>query len=324
MTPRFRLYFLALILLTWIPVIHAQQPKSLHRIGVLRVGKPPDPFIDAFRQGLQEMGYTEGKNIVIEYRWLQREDQLNDAAEELVRLPVDIIVATTTPAALAAKRATQSIPIIAPVMGDPIGSGLVKTFAHPGGNVTGLTNLAPELWPKRLELLQETVPKLHRVAMLWNTSNPAMALGAKETRVSAGPMKIMIQDRGAKNPNELENVFVALKNERPDGLLVMIDPFTNRHAREIIEFASSVQLPAMYDEKSLSERGGLLSYGESRGELFRRAASYVHKILRGTKPADLPVEQPMKFELVINLNTAKQIGLTIPPNVLARADRVIK
>lgn len=156
---------MALILLTWIPVIHAQQPKSLHRIAVLRVGKPPDPFIDAFRQGLHEMGYTEGQNIVIEYRWLQREDQLNDAAEELVRLPVDIIVATTTPAALAAKRATQSIPIIAPVMGDPIGSGLVKTFAHPGGNVTGLTNLAPELWPTRLELLQETVPKLHRVAM---------------------------------------------------------------------------------------------------------------------------------------------------------------
>jgi putative ABC transport system substrate-binding protein len=303
---------------------HAQQQKKIPRIGVLRVGAPPDTFIDAFRTGLQEIGYVEGQNIAVEYRWMNREDQLADFSAELVRLNVNGIVATSTPAALAAKRATRSIPIIVPVMADPTGSGLVASLAHPGGNLTGLSSLAPELWPKRLELLKETIPRLQRVAMLWNTSNPAMALGAKGTEEAANAMSIAVQDRGARDPAELDSVFTALGKQRPDGVLVMIDAFTIRNSKKIIDFIATNRLPAMYDEKSLVEAGGLMSYGENRADLYRRAATYVDKILKGAKPADIPVERPMKFEFVANLKTAKQIGLTIPPNVLARADRVIR
>ena len=288
------------------------------------MGSPPDVFIDAFRLGLQEIGYVEGQNILIEYRWMSREDQLTAFSAELVRLKVDVVVATSTPAALAAKRATQSIPIVVPVMADPIGTGLVMSLAHPGSNLTGLTSLAPELWPKRLELFKETVPNLIRVAMLWNTSNPAMALGAKGTQEAANAMNIAVQDRGARDPNELDTVFTALGKQRPDGVLVMIDAFTIRNAKKIIDSITNDRLPGMYDEKSLIEAGGLMSYGENRPDLYRRAATYVDKIFKGAKPADLPVEQPKKFELVINLKAAKQMGLAIPPNVLARADKVIK
>jgi ABC-type uncharacterized transport system substrate-binding protein len=302
----------------------AQQPKKIPHIGVLRVGAPPDPFIEAFREGLEKLGYVEGKNIIVDFRWLKREDQFSEAAADLVRLKADVIVATSTPGGLAAKRATQSIPVVVPVMGDPIGSGLVASLAHPGGNLTGLSSLAPELWPKRLELFKETVPKLHRVAMMWNTSNPSMASGAKGTREAAQAMNLAVQDRGARDPNELDDVFTALEKQRPDGVLVMIDAFTLRNSKRIIDAVTSAHLPAMYDEKSMVLSGGLISYGENRADLFRRAAVYVDKILKGSKPADLPVEQPTKFELVINLNNAKQIGLTIPPNVLARADRVIR
>lgn len=318
------LTFLAVLLLAPVDIAHAQQPKKIPRIGVLKVGAPPDAFIDAFRQSLHQAGYIEGQNIVVDYRWLQREEQFAEAAEELVRVNVDIVVAASTPGALAAKRATQSIPILVPVMGDPIGSGLVASLAHPGGNLTGLSSLAPELWPKRLELFKETVPKLHRVAMLWNTSNPAMATGAKGTQEAAHAMNIAIQDRGARDPSELDSVFTALEKQRPEGVLVMIDPFTLRNAKKIIDAIVNVRLPAMYDEKSLVEAGGLISYGTNFADLYRRAATYVDKILKGTKPAELPVEQPIKFELVINLKAAKQIGLTIPPNVLARADKVIR
>ena len=288
------------------------------------MGSPPDAFIDAFRQGLHEIGYIEGKNIIVEYRWLKREDQFAESAEELARINVDIVIATSTPGALAARRATQTIPIVVPVMGDPLGSGLVMSLAHPGGNLTGLSNLAPELWPKRLELLKEMVPRLSRVAMLWNTNNPAMATGAKGTREAANAMNIAVQDRGARDPNELDGVFASLQKQRPDGVLVLIDAFTLRNSKKIIDSMANVRLPAMYDEKSLVAAGGLISYGPDFADLFRRAATYVDKIVKGTKPAELPVEQPKKFELVINLKTAKQIGLTIPPNVLARADRVIR
>jgi ABC-type uncharacterized transport system substrate-binding protein len=318
------LSLLTLLILTMVQHAQAQQPRKIRRIGILRVGTPPDVFIDAFREGLRETGYIEGQNIIVEYRWMSREDQLAEFSAELARLNVDIVIATSTPAALAAKRATQSIPIVVPVMADPIGSALVMSLAHPGGNLTGLSSLAPELWPKRLELLKETVPKLHRVAMLCNTSNPAMAIGAKGTREAANSMNIAVQDRGARDPNELDSVFTALGKQRPDGILVMIDAFTIRNAKKIVDFIANGRFPAMYDEKSLVEAGGLMSYGENRADLYRRAATYVDKILKGAKPADLPVQQPTKFELVINLNTAKQIGLTIPPNLLARADRVIK
>lgn len=302
----------------------AQQQRKIPDIGILRIGVPPDSFIEAFREGLEKLGYVEGKNIIADYRWLKREDQFSEAAADLVRLQADVIVATSTPGGLAAKRATKTIPIVVPVMGDPIGSGLVASLARPGGNLTGLSNFAPELWPKRLELFKETVPKLHRIAMMWNTNNPAMATGAKGTREAANAMNLAVQDRGARDPNELDDVFAALEKQRPDGVLVMIDAFTLRNSKKIVDAIASVRLPAMYDEKSLVAVGGLMSYGVSYSDLFHRAAIYVDKILKGAKPADLPVEQPIKFELVFNLNTAKQIGLTIPPNVLARADRVIR
>jgi len=304
--------------------VGAQQPKKLPRIGILRVGSPPDVFIDTLRQGLHDTGYIEGQNILLEYRWLKREDQFAEAAEDLVRLNADIIVVTSTVGALAARRATRSIPIIVPVMGDPVGSGLVSSLAHPGGNLTGFSNLAPELWPKRLELFKEMVPKLSRVAMLWNVNNPAMATGAKGTREAASAMNITIQDRGARDPNELNGVFMALEKQRPDGVLVMIDAFTLRNSKKIIDSIADARLPAMYDEKSPIAAGGLVSYGPDFADLFRRTAIYVDKILKGARPADLPVEQPIKFELVINLNAANQIGLNIPPNVLARADRVVR
>jgi len=320
-------YILATALLGFLfSSAYAQPIKKIPRIGVMRVGSPPDPFIEAFREGLQKLGYAEGKNIIVDYRWLNREDQFLEAAEDLVRLKADVIVATSTPGALAAKRATQSIsvPVVVPVMGDPIGSGLVASLAHPGGNLTGLSSLAPELWPKRLELFKETLPKLQRIAMMWNTSNPSMASGAKGTREAAHAMNLAVQDRGARDPNELDGVFTALEKQRPDGVLVMIDAFTLRNSKRIIDTVTSARLPAMYDEKSMVLTGGLISYGENRADLFHRAATYVDKILKGAKPADLPVEQPSKFELVINLNNARQIGLTIPPNVLARADQVIR
>ena len=317
-------YLVVFVVLGSVHTASAQQPKKMPRIGILRVGSPPDLYIDALRQALNDAGYTEGQNILLEYRWLKREEQFAEAAEDLVRLNVDSIVVTSTPGALAARRATQSIPIIVPVMGDPIGSGLVTSFAHPAGNLTGLSNLAPELWPKRLELFKEMVPKLSRVAMLWNTNNPAMATGAKGTREAANAMSITIQDRGARDPNELDSVFNALEKQRPDGVLVMIDAFTLRNSKKIIDSIANARLPAMYDEKSPIAAGGLVSYGPDFLDLFRRTATYVDKILKGTKPADLPVEQPIKFELVINLNAANQIGLTVPPNILARADKVIR
>jgi putative tryptophan/tyrosine transport system substrate-binding protein len=317
-------YLVVFVVLGSVHTASAQQPKKMPRIGILRVASPPDLYIDALRQALNDAGYTEGQNILLEYRWLKREEQFAEAAEDLVRLNVDSIVVTSTPGALAARRATQSIPIIVPVMGDPIGSGLVTSFAHPGGNLTGLSNLAPELWPKRLELFKEMVPKLSRVAMLWNTNNPAMATGAKGTREAANAMSITIQDRGARDPNELDSVFNALEKQRPDGVLVMIDAFTLRNSKKIIDSIANARLPAMYDEKSPIAAGGLVSYGPDFLDLFRRTATYVDKILKGAKPADLPVEQPIKFELVINLNAANQIGLTVPPNILARADKVIR
>jgi len=317
-------YLVVFVVLGSVHTASAQQPKKMPRIGILRVGSPPDLYIDALRQALNDAGYTEGQNILLEYRWLKREEQFAEAAEDLVRLNVDSIVVTSTPGALAARRATQSIPIIVPVMGDPIGSGLVTSFAHPAGNLTGLSNLAPELWPKRLELFKEMVPKLSRVAMLWNTNNPAMATGAKGTREAANAMSITIQDRGARDPNELDSVFNALEKQRPDGVLVMIDAFTLRNSKKIIDSIANARLPAMYDEKSPIAAGGLVSYGPDFLDLFRRTATYVDKILKGAKPADLPVEQPIKFELVINLNAANQIGLTVPPNILARADKVIR
>ena len=300
------------------------EPARTPRVGILRQGSPTDANIEGFRQGLRELGYIEGKNIVLEYRWPDRDEQLPAMAHELVQLKVDVILTGSTPATVAAKEATRTIPIVFGAASDPIGVGLVASLARPGGNITGMSLLAPELWPKRLELLKETVPKLARVAMLWNRSNPGMAARAKETQDAAQHMGVAVQDRGAKDSQELENIFNVITKDRPDGLLTMLDPFTTFHLKHIVEFAGSHQLPGMYEERRFVQAGGLMSYGPNVANLYRRAATYIDKILKGSKPADIPVEQPMKFEPFINLHTAKALGLRIPDSVLFRADDVIK
>ena len=229
-----------------------------------------------------------------------------------------------TPAIFALKEATKTIPIVFFSTSDPIGTGVVASLAHPGGNITGISVLASDLWPKRLELLKEIFPKLSRVAMLWNKGNAGMALEAKATQEVAGPLHVTLQDRGVKDPNELDAVFALMTKDQPDGFLALMDPVLNSYQKQILDFLAKNRLPAMFENRNWVEAGGLISYGPSYPDLFRRAAIQMDKILKGARPADIPVEQPTKFEMVINLKTAQQIGLTIPPNVLARADKVIK
>jgi putative tryptophan/tyrosine transport system substrate-binding protein len=317
-----RLLVVLIVFAVCIPV-EAQQAKKVPRIGILKTGVPSDINVAAFRQGLRDLGYIEGQNIIFEYRWADRDERLPDLAAELVRLRVDVIV-TGANEAFAAKQSTKTIPIVLGTSQGPVETGLVASLAHPGGNITGMSVFAPELWPKRLELTKETIPKLSRVAMLWNRGNPAMALGARGTEEAAKPMGIAVQDRGAQDPNELGRVFEELKKDRPDALLTMIDPFTNIHLREIVDFTNNIRLPGIYDDRRFVEAGGLMSYGPNVADVWRHSATFVDKILKGAKPADLPVEQPIKFELFINLKTANQMGVTIPPSVLFQADKVIR
>ena len=305
----------------------AQQPKKVPRIGYLNPGSSPsrpDPRIEAFQLGLRELGYVEGKDIVIERRYAEaRLDRLREMARDLVHLKVDVIFAVGTPSVEAAKDATQTIPIVIS-SGDPVGSGHVASLARPGGKITGLTNLTPELAGKRLELLKETVPKLSRVAVLWNPDSPASALRMREAEVAARSLHLELHSAEARSPNDLESAFSAMKRERAGALITLRGPLIVNQLNRIVDLAANRRLPAMYDDRSNVQAGGLMSYGANQADLDRRAAIYVDKIFKGAKPADLPVEQPTKFELIINLKTAKQIGLTIPPNVLARADKVIK
>jgi putative ABC transport system substrate-binding protein len=318
------LLILAMLILAPFHPVHGQK-QGTPRLGVLLLGAPPNANLDAFIQGLRDLGYVEGKNILIEYRFAEgKADRLPELAMELVRLKVDAIFTTGTPAIFALKQATKTIPIVFFSASDPVGTGAVASLAHPGGNITGITALASDLWPKRLELLKEIFPKLTRVAMLWNKGNPGMALEAKATQEVAGPLGVALQDRGVKDPNELDVVFLAMTKDRPDGFLALMDPVLNSYQKRILDFLAQNRLPAMFENKNWVEAGGLISYGANYADAHRRAATLIDKILKGAKPADLPVEQPTKFELVINLKTAKQIGLTIPPNVLARADKVIK
>jgi putative ABC transport system substrate-binding protein len=316
--------FLAALILASVHLAHAQK-QATPRIGVLLLGAPPNANLDAFIQGLRELGYVEGKNILIEYRFAEgKADRLFNLGTELVRMKLDAIFTTGTPAIFALKQATKTIPVVFFSTSDPVGTGVVASLAHPGGNITGISVLASDLWPKRLELLKEIVPKLTRVAMLWNKGNAGMALEAKATQEVAGPLGVALQDRGVKDPNELDVVFLTMTKDRPDGFLALMDPVLNSHQNRILDFLAQNRLPAVFENRNWVEAGGLISYGASYSDAHRRAATLMDKILKGTKPADLPVEQPTKFELVVNLKTAKQIGVTIPPNVLARADRVIK
>jgi ABC-type uncharacterized transport system substrate-binding protein len=305
----------------------AQQPKKVPRIGYLGVNPPSRTLarIEAFRQGLRDLGYLEGKNIVIEYRNAEGKlDRLSALAAELVRLPVDVIVTAGPASNRAAKQATVTIPIVMGFDDDPVGSGYAASLARPGGNVTGLSTLAPEISGKQLELLREIVPKLSRLAVLGNASQPGNPQALKEINLAADGFRVQIQYLEAPGPKDIEIAFRAASKERADGVLVLASPIFLSQRRQIADLAVKGRLPAIYGRPEYVEEGGLVFYGASYTDLFRRAATYVDKILKGAKPADLPVEQPTKFEFIINLKAAKQIGLTIPPNVLARADRVIK
>jgi ABC-type uncharacterized transport system substrate-binding protein len=306
----------------------AQQPKKVPRIGALFPGYPAtySPRTTAFQQGLQELGYVEGKNIMIEWRWAEdKVERLPDLAAALVRLNPEVIITNGTPAIKALKNATRTIPVVMAGVGDPVGIGLVESLARPGGNLTGLSVLAPELSGKRLELLKEVVPGLSRVAVILNPTNPVYRPELQGTQDAARALRLQTEPiLEVTDLNTLEEVFTKLNRDRIRAFLLLTDTIFVSIRGQIVEYAAKSRLRAVYFDSAFPDAGGLMSYGPNIPDLYRRAAMYIDKILKGAKPADLPVEQPTKFEFVINLKTAKQIGLTIPPNVLARADRVIR
>ncbi len=327
MSGKIFVWLLATVLPITVPSAHAQQPTKIPRIGFLITSSPSAivPRMDAFRQGLRELGYVEGKNIVIERRHAEGKfDQLPALAAELVGLKVDVIVTSGPTATRPAKNATSTIPIVMTFDDDPVGSGFVASLARPGGNITGLSTLSPEISGKQLELLKEIVPKLGRVAVIGTSSRQGTEQTLKEMEPAAGAFGVKLQYLDVQNPKDIESVFRAASQGRVDAVLVVQSPVFNSQRAQIAELAVKSRLPAAYPRGEFVEAGGLMSYGVSQTDLDKRAAGYVDKILKGAKPAELPVEQPTKFELVINLKAAKQIGLTIPPNVLARADRVIR
>ena len=306
----------------------AQQPKKIPRIGLLGSlsGSSSSDRIrtEAFLQGLRDLGYVEGKNIVIEYRYADgKYERLPGLAAELVRLKVDILVARGAPAAHAAKNATSTIPIVMGNAADPVGTGLVASLARPGGNITGLSDFNSGVITKRLELLKEVVPTVSRVAVLLNPANPTNPPQLKEVQAVAPALGVTLFSLEVKGADDIEHAFTAMKKERTGAVLV-IGGAAGNHVPRLAELVVKNRLPTIWSSIEAVETGGLMSYGTNFADLYRRAATYVDKILKGAKPADLPVEQPMKFEFVINLKAAKQIGLTIPPNVLARADKVIR
>jgi putative ABC transport system substrate-binding protein len=281
-------------------------------------------WLEAFRQGLRELGYVEGQNIAIESRWTEgKDDRLPALAADLVRSKVDVIVAETGAATRAAQQATRTIPIVMSLVNDPVGSGLVASLARPGGNVTGLTIMSPDLVGKQLELLKEVVPKVSRVALLRHPDNPASAAQLREAEAAAQALGVRLQTLEARSPQEIDGAFAAMTRERAGALLVIPDTLFWSQRRQIVDLAVKRRLPSIRIGEAYAEAGGLMSYGPSYRDLERRAASYVDKILKGANPADLPVAQPTKFELVINLKTAKAIGLTIPQPLLQRADQII-
>jgi putative tryptophan/tyrosine transport system substrate-binding protein len=308
--------------------IEAQQPKKVARIGYLsgRGDSPSAPPVEAFRQGLRDRGYTEGKNILVEYRSVEGKlDRASSLVAELVRLKVDLVVVNFLVGIRAAKDATKTIPIVMVSYADPVETGIIDSLARPGGNITGLAALSRDLSRKRLELLKEVVPRMSRVGVLWDADAPGPAISFKEYEVAARALKIQLHSLEVRGPEpNLDGAFQAAVKERVGTLITVRNPLVGRYTNPIFELATKNRLPSMCEGSGYVEAGCLMSYSAIEADLYRRAATYVDKILKGAKPADLPVEQPTKFELVINLNTAKQIGLTIPPSVLARADRVIR
>jgi putative ABC transport system substrate-binding protein len=327
MKAKILVYVLPAFILTTIHLADAQQPKKVPRIGYLtsNTSYAELPRLDAFRQGLRDLGHIEGQNIVIEHRHAEGKfDRLPGFAAELVGLKVDVLVGVTTNAVVAAKNATRTIPIVFIGVSDPVAADLVDSLARPGGNITGFTNIAPVLSGKRLELLKETVPKLSRVAVLWDPQSPGSEPQWKESQLAARELGLRLYSMEVSSADKYEGAFTEATKARSDALAVTLNPVANSNQKQIADLATKNRLPTICARGDFVDNGCLMSYGPSYVAEGRDAARYVDKILKGAKPADLPVEQPMKFEFIINLKTAKQIGLTIPPNVLARADRVVK
>ena len=317
----------ALVLLIAPLVAGAQPAGRVYRIGMLetRSAALNAANIDAFRQGMRELGYKEGQNLEVVYRSSDgRDERFPDLANELMRLKVDLILTRGTPATLAAKSATRTIPVVMASVGDPVGTGIVASLGRPGGNVTGLSNFNVEIYAKRLELLRELLPRLTRIAGLFNMGNPVLPLQWKEVQRAARSVSIQPQLLDVRRPEDLPRAFEAAATERADALIVALEGLTLGNLRLIAELAAKHRLPSIYGVRQYADYGGLITYGPSDLHLYHRAATFVDKIFKGAKPAELPIEQPMKFELVINLKTAKALGLTIPPSLLLRADEVIE
>jgi putative ABC transport system substrate-binding protein len=312
-------------LASWPLAAGAQQAGNVFQIGYLGNSTPSieASLVEAFRQGLRENGYVEGKDVVVHYRWADgRIDTFPVLAAELVRLKVDVIVASGTPGSLAAQRATKTIPIVVAAVGDAVGVGLVPSLARPGGNVTGLSALTSEL--EGLQVLRELVPKVGRLSVLMNPANPFTALAWKETQVAGAKLGLMLHPAEVRTVDAFEGVFAAIVKTRPDALVVIADRLLLSNRNRIVAFAAQHRVPAMYPFREFVDEGGLVVYGPNFADMFRRAGRYIDRILKGTNPGDLPMEQPTKFELVINMRTAKALGLTIPPSLLLRADEVIQ
>ena len=313
-------------LVACVEIAGAQLSSEAIRIGLLSAGVARlSPTVQAFRDGLKELGYVEGRDVILEQRYAEAKlDRLRDLAAELVHLKVRVIVTTSSQATHAAQQATRTIPIVMALGGDPVAAGFVASLARPGGNITGLTNLSQDLGGKRVELLKETIPKLSQVAVLLDPTTVGLAPQLREAEAVARGLGLKLQTVEARAASDFERAFQAVKAAKAQALSVFPSSLLNNHAIATASLAVKYKLPAIYAIRESVEAGGLMSYGPSYPEMGRRAATYVDKILKGTKPADIPVEQPMKFEFVINLNAGKQIGVTIPPNVLVRADRVIR
>jgi len=320
------LFLFATYFLASASIAVAQPADKVGRLGFLGFDAVASKaFIEAFRRGLAELGYVDGQNIVIEYRWAEgKADRLPQLAAELVALKVDVIFAAAAPVIRAAQNATKTTPIVFEMLADPVSAGFVNSLAKPGGNLTGVAGLAPELSGKRLELLKEIVPKLNVVAVIGNPGNPNFQSVLKESQRAAASLKLRLQVLEVRKPAMLGQAFASMVKSGAKALTVFPDPMLLGAQNTIVNLAAKNRLPAVYGISGVVENGGLMTYAPSQAEMWHRAATYVDKILKGRAPADLPVEQPTKFELVINLKAAKQIGLTIPPNVLARADRVIR
>jgi putative tryptophan/tyrosine transport system substrate-binding protein len=311
----------------WPLAARAQQSAKVPRVGFM--GNSTEVLeanlVGPFREGLRGLGYQEGQNIVIEYRWAEgKYERFPALIAELLAANVDVIVTAGTPASLAVKKATSSVPLVMIAVGEPVATGLVASLARPGGNITGVTSISPEIEGKRLELLREVVPGLSHIAVLWNAGSPVQVIQERETRVAAQALGMKMLSLGVRTLEEIEGAFATMLRERPEALFVLADRLFLHHRNRIMDFAVQHRLPGVHAYRELVEVGGLMSYGPSYADMHRRAATFVDKILKGANPADLPVERPVKFELVVNLKAAKALGLTLPPSILLRADEIIE